>query len=547
MDYFYDGQIRRYVTQFMRIFMSFKYKTGDGTIRQIPVMYGDMTRQVASIIKDNSENKMSTVPKIACYISGLEMDTSRLADASFVSKLNITERAWEQTGGEVGYKNYQGAGYTVERLMPTPFKLSMKAEIWTSNTDQKLQLLEQILVLFNPSLEIQTTDNYIDWTSLSVIDLSTLNFSSRTIPQGGESDIDICSIEFKMPIYISPPAKVKKLGVIRNIISNVFGETGDILALDDLIYAGTGNMIHTRNVTGYFRVLLLKSNNDQANDYDISIVAPNEVVLNKTGLGVSFKTGDRIDWNTVLDIYGGYVSGISKIFFLQADGNELGGTFVVNELDPTRLLLNLEDRPSNTIIVSSVYPSGRTTVDAIVDPYKFNPKRPNKETADQTIVAGTRYLVLDDVNTSANVGSNVGTPPFSPQFSYDGPDAWKNSNGSDPVITANAIVEWSGTDWVDLIPTWAVSTIAPSQANIIAYARYQIVIYDGIAYKANADITKGENTGVPSTNSKFEAISLLFQNLKTGIQYRWGTDGQWMKSFEGEYASGYWRLDLDPQ
>ena len=53
--------------------------------------------------------------------------------------------------------------------MPTPYTLSMKADIWTSNTDQKLQLLEQILVLFNPALEIQTTDNYIDWTSLSVV------------------------------------------------------------------------------------------------------------------------------------------------------------------------------------------------------------------------------------------------------------------------------------------------------------------------------------------------------------------------------------------
>ena len=49
MDYFYDGQIRRYVTQFMRVFIGFKYKTG-GSVpeeRHIPVMYGDMTRQVA--------------------------------------------------------------------------------------------------------------------------------------------------------------------------------------------------------------------------------------------------------------------------------------------------------------------------------------------------------------------------------------------------------------------------------------------------------------------------------------------------------------------
>ena len=546
MDYFYDGQIRRYVTQFMRVFIGFKYKTGDGTIRHVPVMYGDMTRQVAAIIKENSENKMSTVPKIACYISGLEMDTSRLADASFVSKLNITERAWTEENGEVGYKNYQGAGYTVERLMPTPFKLSMKADIWTSNTDQKLQLMEQILVLFNPSLEIQTTDNYIDWTSLSVIDLSTLNFSSRTIPQGNESEIDICSIEFKMPIYISPPAKVKKLGVIRNIVANVFGETGDILSLDDLIYAGTGNTIHTRNVNGRFRVLLLKSNNDQDNDFDVSIVSPNEVIIaNK--LEPPTKTGEPVDWNTVINVYGGYISGISKIFFLQADGNELGGTFVVNELDPTRLLVSLEDRPSNTVLYSSVYPSGRTTVDAIVDPYKFNPKRPNKESSDQAIVAGVRYLVLDDVNPSTSVGTVVKNPPFNPQFTYDGPDAWKNLNGSDPVIAANSIIEWSGTEWINLMLTWVVSNPLPSQYSLIAYSLNQIVIYDGVAYRATANITQEENTAIPSDNDKFLEISILFQNLKTGIQYRWGADGQWMKSFEGEYASGYWRLDLDPQ
>jgi hypothetical protein len=545
MDYFYDGQIRRYVTQFMRVFIGFKYKTGDGSLRHVPVMYGDMTRQVASIIKDNSENKMSTVPRIACYISGLEMDTTRLADASFVSKLHIKERAWDETNGEVNYKNFQGAGYTVERLMPTPFKLSMKADIWTSNTDQKLQLMEQILVLFNPSLEIQTTDNYIDWTSLSVIDLATLNFSSRTIPQGNDSEIDICSVEFKMPIYISPPAKVKKLGVIRNIVANVFGETGDILALDDLIYAGTGNMIHTRNVSGNFRILLLKSNNDQVNDFDVSIVSPSEVILaNK--LEPPTKTGDAVDWNTIVNIYGGYISGISKILFLQADGNEMGGTFVINEIDPTRLLVTLEDRPSNTVIVSSVYPTGRTTVDAIVDPYKFNPKRPNKETADQTIVAGTRYLVLDDVNTSTNVGTQVDNPPFNPTFNYDGPDAWKNLNGSDPIIKANAILEWSGTGWVDLIPTWIASIPTPLTASIQVYAINQIVIYDGVAYRATANITQGENALVPSANDKLEAISLLFQNLKTGIQYRWGADGQWMKSFEGEYMSGYWRFDLDP-
>jgi len=542
MDYFYDGQIRRYVTQFMRVFIGFKWKAGDGALKHIPVMYGDMTRQVAAIIKDNSENKMLSVPKISCYITGLELDTSRLSDASFVSKLNIRERAWESTPDGIDYKNYQGGGYTVERLMPTPFKLTMKADIWTSNTDQKLQIMEQILVLFNPSLEVQTTDNYIDWTSLSVIDLSNLNFTSRTVPAGGESDIDICSLEFKMPIYISPPAKVKRLGVIRNLIMNVFTETGDVMAIDDLVYGGTPN-VRLTTVEGKWRVMLLSSNNGVVGDYDLSVVSPGEVV-SALGLDAPIKNGDRIAWSKILEFYGGYVSGVSKIYFSQPDGTEIEGTFTVNELDETLMLVHIEpgNIPSNTIITGPARSLNQlTTIDAIVDPYKFNPKRPNKENTDQVIVPGTRYLVLDDVNNSSNVGTTIDRPTF---YNYDGPDAWKNSNNSDAVIPANAIVEWSGSAWINLIPEWQIST-APLDSSI-AYLEDQIVLFDGLAYKVLENITKAQNIIIPSSSSQFATISLVFQNLKTGLQYRWGDDGQWYKSFEGEYKSGYWRLGLDP-
>ena len=68
-DFFYDGQIRRYVTQFMRIFVGFKTESGDGTQRTTPVKYGDLTRQVGAIIRENLENKMPTVPMVSCYIT----------------------------------------------------------------------------------------------------------------------------------------------------------------------------------------------------------------------------------------------------------------------------------------------------------------------------------------------------------------------------------------------------------------------------------------------------------------------------------------------
>jgi hypothetical protein len=537
MDYFYDGQIRRYVTQFMRIFIGFQYKSSDGTLKSVPVMYGDMSRQVASIIKENSENKLPTVPRIACYITGLEMDRNRLSDASFVSKLNIRERNWNSVDGEIVYDNSQGGGYTVERLMPTPFNLTMKADIWTSNVDQKLQLFEQIMILFNPSLDIQTTDNYIDWTSLSVVDLQNIIFSSRTIPQGVDTEIDVMTMEFKMPMYITPPAKVKKLGVIRNVIMNVFTDTGDVLGLEDLIYNREDGDVKINRTEGNYGVLLLKSQNGQASDYNLSVLDPKEMVR-ALSFNRPYKIGDIIDWNEILELYGRYFPGISLIYFLQPDGTEIRGTFVVNELDPSTLLVSIQDIPSNTVIISTLFPQGKTTVDAIIDPYTFNPERTFNGISN--IPAGTRYLVLDDVNNSPNVGNNISRPDFYP---YDGPDGWKNLDSSDPIIPANSIIEWTGSEWENLTPPWQVS-IAPFNTNI-AYSEGKIVIYNRKSYKAVSDITRAENIVQPDENSKFQEINIYFTNLRTGIQYRWVED-QWLKSFEGEYGAGYWRFDLDP-
>jgi len=469
MDYFYDGQVRRYITQFMRVFIGFKWQAGDGTQQQVPVAYGDMTRQVAAIIKDNSENKLATVPKIACYITGLEMDTTRLSDPSFVSKVNIRERRWEDTGGSIEYTGNQGGNYTVERLMPTPYKLTMKADLWTSNTDQKLQLLEQILVLFNPSLELQTTDNYIDWTSLSVLDLKNIVFTSRTVPSGAESEIDVCTMEFEMPIYITPPAKVKKLGVVKSVITNVFTESGDIINLEDLIYNQRIGSFGTS--TNRYRVLLFKSATGDLNDhqYDVTFVNPGAVVLAMGLDQKAIKDGTPIDWNIVLDAQGGYTAG-SQMYFKQPTGFEMVGQYVINPLDPTKLVVTLNEAPSNTVI------DGLTYVDAIIDPYKYNPVEVYGTQAN--IPVNIRFLMLDDINPN--------------DANTDGPDGWKELNGNDPVIKANSIIKWNGTGWEEIFD--------PADPPV---------------------------------------IPTYITNARTGIQYKWDGE-QWLKSFEGEYAPSFW-------
>lgn len=506
MDYFYDGQVRRYITQFMRFFIGFKYQAGDGSQQTVPVSYGDITRQVAAIIKENSENKMPTVPKIACYVTGLELDTSRLADATFVSKVNIRERAYEEfyppdypvveLRGSPIYQNIQGGNYTVERLMPTPFKLTMKADIWTSNTDQKLQLMEQILVFFNPSFEIQTTDNFIDWTSLSVINLKSTNFSSRSIPVGTESDIDICSLEFDMPIYITAPAKVKKLGVVKHIIANIFTEQGDVVDLEGLSNGTQQANVGLHQTIDNYGVLLLKSDNGQDDDYDLSILNTWEAVRSLR-MEPPVKLGQRLDWNTVFDLHGGYTPGLSQIYFSQSNGTEIRGTFTVNPLDPTYIIVTVDrdTLPANNLI-APIDNSGRRlsgasagTIDAIIDPQRYNPIRTFGSI--ENIPLGYRLLLLDDIGHQINT---------------DGADAWAEyivgspvsdtNKVSELIARANSFIEWDGAKWN--------------------------IVFD------------------PTNITDIVYIT----NLRTGIQYKWEND-QWLKSFEGEYRAGYWRFDLD--
>ena len=522
MDFFYDGQIRRYVTQFMRVFIGFKYKAGDGEERQIPVMYGDLSRQAASIIKENSENKMPTVPRIACYISGLELATDRLADPTFISKIHIRERRYTDAGGTREYENVQGGNYTVERLMPTPFKLTMKADLWTSNTDQKLQLLEQILVLFNPSLELQTTDNYIDWTSLSSMYLTSTNFSSRTIPQGAESEIDICSLDFELPIYITPPAKVKKLGIVQSIVANVFNEQGNVLELEELVYnRATPGTALAGKPYGKYRVLLFKSNTGNMFDhqYDLTLVNPSEAVLS---MGISekeTKNGEPIDWTLILNVQGGYVPG-SEVWFKKASGYGIVGTFVTTPLDSSILTVTLDPDtyPANDDIASSIAGiPARGTVDAIIDPYKYNPLQVYGSHA--AIPLGLRFLMLDDVNNSANRGGYIqlpSNPADSTNIPYRGPQAWRepsnndsswdNQDGTDPIIKANSIIEWDGSRW-------------------------------------NTIWDPDENTLEAADQAGEEFSPTHIQNIRTGVKYKW--DGtQWIKAFEGEYLPNEWNFKL---
>jgi len=453
LDYFYDGQVKRYLTQFMRVMSNFSYKNARGDVIRVPVRYGDMTRQVGQILRKNSENTIPTAPFIACYIKDLQYDTSRIQDPTFVSTVSVNERKFDAASNQ--YLNTQGSNYTVQRLMPTPYLATFSADIWATNTDQKLQLWEQIVVLFNPSLELQTTDNFIDWTSISVLTLKTQTFRSRQIPQGVEQDIDIANLEFETHVWITPPAKVMQLGVITKIIASVFTNPQGTIASE---YADGAAVL---NSLGEIATVSVST----PGEYDLLVLdnVAQLVLGQQEGDTISIPTPNNLNsWYRILDLYpGSFRPGLSQIRLTKPTGSEIIAYISLNPLDETKMQLSIdaETIPQNTVIEGPSRNSNNWgTVDAIVNPETFNPSN---------TVAGIRYLILENVN----VNSEYGTP------GYDGPDAWKNSSGDDQVLYANDIIEWSGTAWV--------TVFSSSSAIDITYITNT---YTGVQYKYDPDI-----------------------------------------------------------
>jgi hypothetical protein len=449
MLHFYDGQIRRYTTQLMRLVSNFPVKDGKGNIKEVPVMYGDLTRQVANIIRENSENKLPSAPRMSVYITALELDRSRLADATYIRKMNIREREYDEDTQE--YLNTQGPNYTIERLMPTPYLMRANVDIWASNTDQKLQLLEQILVLFNPSLEIQTTENFVDWTSLTVVNLENVQWSNRSIPVGIDSEIDIATLTFSVPIFISPPVKVKKMGVITNIITSMFDETRGTIedgisqpqlnAWDDIAVPGAEENEFGRKAQTDIADQMANVNYSQYSAY-------------VSGTSVQLITGGTIGTRSWRDVFealpGSYKADLSRIYLTSINNSAtITGTIAINPFDDGKIEVNwdTDSFPSDTIISSNL--GDRTSVDYIIDPLRFDPTTVKS--------SGIRLLLLEDVgNPNATQGAA----------------AWKNTDGSNFVANANDIVEWNGNAWNIVFDSSAASDVI-YQTNLNTNTQYR--------------------------------------------------------------------------
>ena len=378
----------------------------EATLIRVPVRYGDWTRLAQTVNQDNSASALPSTPLMTFYITGMDYDRPRMQEPYFIDRKAVRQRYYDVATDS--YETAQGNAFTIERLMPVPYKMTITLDIWTSNTNQKFQIFEQIVTLFNPALEIQSTDNFIDWTSLSMVELDQTTWTSRTIPQGTENPIDIMSMRFTLPIWISSPAMVKKLGVIEKIIMSVFdaqGDAAEAIQNSDLLL-GT-----RQKFTPYRFQALLVGNKLQALKYSAVVDEPN------TSTTLPDQPPSNEFWPAILEMYGGFRPGISQIRLDNQHGStdQVIATATVDPTDERFLLLDIDTDtvPQNTL----------PAVNSVIDPLLSGPGA-----GLPAAVAGQRYLILN------NIGDADNTQPSS---------AWGAL-----LAQANDVIEYDGQDWV---------------------------------------------------------------------------------------------------
>lgn len=230
-EFYYDEQLRKYIVQFAAIFMGMQVMVGkrgdvDAHLVTVPIKFASSDRVVAAIKDENTQNKLLRLPLLACQLTNVTMSPELRKGVS-----QTRRKAYMPTGG-----TFPDDISVVEQRMPVPYKAEMELTIYASNQDQHYQMIEQILSIFDPILQIQLTDEAFDWTKITTVELVGVNFDENISP-GGDRRIIQSTLSFTLPIHMSLPSRVHhrfikdiflRIGAVATDATNSFDIIADL-------------------------------------------------------------------------------------------------------------------------------------------------------------------------------------------------------------------------------------------------------------------------------------------------------------------------------
>ncbi len=229
--FWYDEQLKRYLVQFMAIFADMNVRVGwtgdkEPRLAKVPIFSASKDRVVAAIKAENTQNKLIRFPAFTANIANFDLMPERRKSPGLERRTAIMP-----TGGL-----FPEDIKVVQQRMPVPYRLVMELGIYASNKDQQFQIMEQIMFLFNPILQIQRSDEITDWTMITSVELTAIR-PEENLPAGADRRLLLTTLEFDMPVYISAPAEVHD-----RYVRDIYTRVGMVSQAADTSYEMVGEL-----------------------------------------------------------------------------------------------------------------------------------------------------------------------------------------------------------------------------------------------------------------------------------------------------------------
>jgi hypothetical protein len=242
---------------------------------------------------------------------------------------------------------------------------------------------------------------------------------------------------FELPIWISAPAKVKRMGVIQKIISSIYDPADGITPGADTFDIQASILTSRRIFTPIDLNVLYLGNTLKL------FVSDNQIQFNDQS-DPPYTDGD---WHVAVQGFGELanlpstgnvlVNGISQVR-LDNDSGSVVGTVAYHPTDTSLLIFNAD---VDTLPVNTLAP-----VSGIIDPLNI---KVTSALLNPTV--GTRYLLLNPIGDARNDDGDPTT--------IDGPALWNRLGQPELVANAYDIIQWNGSRWLVAFDSVATTSV----------------------------------------------------------------------------------------
>ncbi len=243
-EYYYHGTIRKAVVAFANLFNNIhiaRYDSSKVEVERIkvPIAYGPRQKFIRRLERigtdfDQAAVKLETyLPRLSFEMQNITFDSSRK-----LSTMNSTVAALN-------------ANQLKRRYERVPYNIDLSLSIMTKNTEDALQIFEQIIPYFQPDYTVSINMNETDMG----VDVPVV-FKNAILSEGddgsygdyGTRKVTIMTLSFTMKLYLYGP--IKAAPVIRSVEASFTarGGTGNITAAYGP--SGSNHKITVQAVTG---------------------------------------------------------------------------------------------------------------------------------------------------------------------------------------------------------------------------------------------------------------------------------------------------------